>query len=196
MQIELRLSALRKERETARTAARRRIQARAKNHSTVAAKIEITNLPEVRIKKEEVASPLQNPKGLKSIYLITNSVAALGPIFLVLDELFQFPIRRELKNNKGEDTFIKKLYDIAYFVDAPDKKVLYDKNLADSINNKLFKIEKVAKYIKTNRLETPTLVIKSGDGRLVLKNDIVVKTGLIHNDVPLQYQSLYIDKIK
>lgn len=61
-EIQLRLSTLRKERETARTAARRRIRARTKNSSTVAAKIEITSLPEVRIKKEEDNTIPKNTK--------------------------------------------------------------------------------------------------------------------------------------
>jgi hypothetical protein len=62
-EIQNHLSVLRKEREAARTAVRQRIQARAQNHSTIAAKIEITSLPEVRIKKEEGDAILKNTKG-------------------------------------------------------------------------------------------------------------------------------------
>lgn len=143
-----------------------------------------------------VETASQSPKSLKSIHLITDSMAAKDVIFVVLDERFEAPIRREARNNKGGDTFIKKLHNIAYFADAPDKKVSYEKNLASDINNGLFKIAQVAEYMKTNKLEKPTLVKKSRDNNLVLKNDIVVKTGLIRKDVPSQYQSLYIDKTK
>jgi hypothetical protein len=135
-------------------------------------------------------------KSLKSIYLIANSVAATGAIFLVLDERFNSPIRRESRNNRGGETFIKKLHNIAYFVDAPDKRVPYKKNLASDINSGLFRIRPVNKYMKTNRFKKPTLVQKSENNTLVLKNEIMVKTGTIDNDVPLQYQYLYNDKTK
>jgi len=138
----------------------------------------------------------QDKKSLKSIHLIANSLGLTGAIFLVLDELFEMPIRFTVKNKDGYSTYIKKLYDIAYFVDAPNKKVDYDRNIADGINNGLFKKRLVMKYMKTNKFKKPTLVQKSENGTLVLKNEIPVKTGLVKNDVPLQYQSLYIDKTK
>lgn len=134
---------------------------------------------------------------LKSIYLITERLEESPPtIFLVLDEYFEMPIRCAIKNKMGEPTYIKKLYNIAYFVDAPDKKVNYNKNIANNINNGLFRKRSVEKYMKTNKFKKPTLVQKSENGTLVLKNEIPVKTGLIKNDVPLQHQSLYLDKTR
>lgn len=138
----------------------------------------------------------QNILSLKSLYLITRSLECFNTIFLVLDEHFEFPDRCEIKKGNESVTYIKKLYDVAYFVDAPGKRVDYDKNLADNINNGLFKRKSVASYIKTNKFSKPTLVQKSNNNTLVLKNEIIVKTGLIKNIVPVQYQSLYIDKTR
>ncbi len=134
-------------------------------------------------------------KSLKSIHLATNSLEPHNAIFLILDERFESPIRCKIRNDKGGITYIRKLYNIAYFVDVPDKKVSYKKNLASDINNGLFKITQVAKYMKTNGLKKPTLVQKSGDGTLVLKNEIIVKTMLVKH-IPAEYQSLYADKTK
>lgn len=131
---------------------------------------------------------------LKSIHLITNSLEPTSVIFLVLDEQFNKPIRCAVKNNKNEETYIKKLYNIAYIVNAPNKKVIYNKSLADSINNGLFRKRPIAKYMRTNKFTKPTLVQKSEDkALLVLKNEILIKTDLIKN-IPSQFQSLYIDK--
>ncbi|MFA5925600.1 MAG: hypothetical protein WC831_01590 [Parcubacteria group bacterium] len=139
---------------------------------------------------------IDNKKRLKSIHLVTKSVAVENVIFLVLDERFEMPIRFDTKNRKGEDTTIKKLHDIAYFVNAPGKRVGYSERLADNINNGIFKKRPIKDYMKTNKFEKPTLVQKSEDGNiLVLKNEILIKTMLI-NAVPTQYQSLYKDKIK
>jgi hypothetical protein len=149
----------------------------------------------LRAKNENITLAQQHPskKSLESLDL----VAKMNPskvIFLVLDKHFEVPIRCKVENAHGTETYIKKLHNIAYsFGNAPGKRVPYDKNLADSINNKLFRISKVNKYLKTNGLETPTLVQKSHDNTLVLKNEVVVKTVLI-KDVPQPYQSLYIDK--
>lgn len=144
-----------------------------------------------------ISHPKQEDKNpLKSIHLITNSLGLTTAIFLVLDGRFEMPIRFAVKNKNGDPTHIKKLYDIAYFVDAPNKMVNYDKNIADGINNGLFRKGAVAKYMKTNRLNKPTLVQKSENRTLVLKNEILVKTGLVKNDVPIQCQSIYIDKTR
>jgi len=134
---------------------------------------------------------------LNSIHLVAVSLEPKSVIFLVLDERFEIPIRCAVNNNNGSPAYIKKLYNIAYPLDVPDKKVGYNKSLADNINNGLFRKRQVAKYMRTNRFKKPTLVKKSEDGEsLVLKNDIPVQTALIKNLVPLQYQSLYIDKTK
>jgi hypothetical protein len=146
--------------------------------------------------------PYGRRKTLQSIHLITETIAIerCNTIFLVLDEHFEMPIRCAVWNKRtGELTSVAKLYNIAYFVNAPGKMVKYDKRLADNINNGLFKKRMVAKYMKTNKLEKPTLVQKQKSEKgniLVLKNEIPVKTGLIKHDVPLQYQSLYIDKTR
>lgn len=133
-------------------------------------------------------------KGLKSIHLITESLAVKDVIFLVLDERYENPIRFNVKNYNGEDAYIKKLHDIAYVANAPNKRVDYNKGIADNINNGLFKKKQIKNYMKTNKLEKPTLVQKSEDGGiLVLKNEIFVEDILIKN-VPSQYQSLYRDK--
>ncbi len=129
--------------------------------------------------------------------LITDHLGAKNVIFLVLDRRFEIPVRCAVNNKRGTPAYIKKLYDIAYSWDVPNKKVRYDKSLASDINNALFRKRQVAKFMKTNKFEKPTLVQKSEDGEsLVLKNDIEVKIGLIEHDVPLQNQSLYIDKTK
>ncbi len=92
---------------------------------------------------------------------------------------------------------MKKLYDIAYCVDAPNKTVSYDTKVADGINNGIFKKREVARFMKTNRLGKPTLVQRSEDGKiLVLKNEVPVKADLIKNIVPPQHKPLYIDKTR
>lgn len=147
--------------------------------------------------EEKVSERLPSRNYLKSIHLLTHSLEPSSVIFLVLDERFEIPIRCTVKNKRGEPAYIKKLYDIAYFVDAPNKKVSYNKILADNINNGLFRKRPIAKYMKTNKLKKPTLVKKSEEDKLlVLKNEVPVKTGLIKHSVPLQHQSLYIDKTK
>ena len=131
----------------------------------------------------------------KSIYLISTSLEPTTAIWLVLDERFEMPKRFAVWNKKGETTAIKKLYDIAYDWNVPNKMINYDKRVADNINNGLFKNRWVAKYMKTNKLEKPTLVQKSEKGILVLKNQIPIKRKLV-KEIPLQYQSLYTDKTK
>lgn len=135
-------------------------------------------------------------KSLTSLHLLTHSLEPIDVIFLVLDEHYKIPIRCSIKSNQGGSTYIKKLYDIAYIVDAPGKKVDYDKKLADMINNGIFRKRMVAKYMKTNGLSKPTLVQKSPNNTLVLKNEFPVKIGLIKHCVPLQDQPLYVDKTK
>lgn len=149
------------------------------------------NLLNLKLNPEEA----QKKNSLKSIHLVTDSVVVKDTIFLVLDERFEMPIRFSAKNRNGEETSIKKLHDITYPADAPGKKVVYEENIANNINNGLFKKRQIAKYILTNKLEKPTLVIKSETGTLVLKNDIPVYQILI-NKVPLQFQGLYKDKTK
>lgn len=148
------------------------------------------------IYKENQAEGLST-NHLKSIHLVTTSLEPTSVIFLVLDERFEMPIRCAVWNYKGEIAYIKKLYDIAYPWDVPNKKVGYNKFLADNINNGLFKKGQVARYMKTNKLKKPTLVQKSEDGKsLVLKIETPVKTGLVKNAVPPQHQPLYIDKTR
>ncbi|MEK7576146.1 MAG: hypothetical protein AAB482_00455 [Patescibacteria group bacterium] len=139
---------------------------------------------------------IDKKRTLQSIHLITNSLEPKDTIFLVLDEQFQMPVRFEVENNKGSISSIKKLYDIAYFVDAPNRKVIYSKKSADGINNGLFKKSQVKIYLKTNKLVKPTLVMKASNNTLVLKNEIPVLGGLLKNIVPTQHQSLYIDKTR
>lgn len=138
----------------------------------------------------EIKQDKQYPK---SLYLVSKSIVLKDAIWLVIDEQYKAPIRFAVQNNNGRDSTIKKLYKIAYLCDAPDKKVLYSKNVASNINNDLFKKTAIKKYMKTNKLAKPTLVQKSESNTLVLKNEIVVQTKLI-NDVPPQFQSLYKDK--
>lgn len=143
---------------------------------------------------EETSMSQSRRNCLKSIHLVTTSLEPQDVIFLVLDEQYMIPIRFAVKNKNGHPTYIKKLYDIAYIVNVPGKKVDYDKRVADCINNGLFRREQVKKYMRTNRLEKPTLVQKSKDNTLVLKNEIPVQTILVKN-IPFQYQSLYICKL-
>jgi hypothetical protein len=142
--------------------------------------------------KQGEKTPSQNKNYPQSIYLITERLTVGKTIFLVIDKHFDTPIRCEVKSG-GEFPYIKKLYNIAYIGNAPGTKVTYDPVTADSINNKLFLRPQVAECMKTHGFDKPTLVMKSGD-ILVLKNETPVKTGLIHNVVPTEYQSLYTDK--
>jgi hypothetical protein len=140
-------------------------------------------------------------KTLKSIHLITETIVIekCKTIFLVLDEHFEMPIRCAVRNKRtGELTSVAKLYNIAYFVNAPGKMVKYDKRLADNINNGLFRRRRVAEYMKKNKLKKPTLVKKAENGNyLVLKDDEVpVIIGTIQTLVPPQYKHLYIDKTR
>jgi len=133
-------------------------------------------------------------KTLESIHLITESLEPTKVIFLVLNQLFDRPIRCAVKNNNGDDTYMKKLYNISYIVNAPGKRVEYNKNLADNINNGLFRRKEIADYMRTNKLKKPTLVQKSeNDEILVLKGEVLLKTELIKN-IPSQCKNLYIDK--
>jgi len=132
---------------------------------------------------------------LKSLHLVAHSLEPKDVIFLVLDGLYDKPIRCSVKNKSGYPTYIKKLYDIAYIVNVPGKRVDYDKRLADCINNGLFRKKRVRNYMKTNKLKKPTLVQKSDDNTLVLKGEVPVKTELVKN-IPYQHQSLYIDKTR
>lgn len=136
--------------------------------------------------------PIDPGASLKSLHLITASLEPTTTIFLVLDKQFNLPIRCAMRGKDGHPSYMKKLYDIAYLTNAPGKKVLYDKNIADNINNGLFKMVRVAKYMTTNHFKKPTLVEKS-EGILVLKNEVEIKTDLVKN-IPTQYQSLYTDK--
>ena len=144
---------------------------------------------------EETILNTSNDKKLKSIHLVSESIVANDVIFLVLDEQWQTPIRFQAKNLEGEETSIKKLHNIAYIINAPGKKVEYSKNLANDINNGIFRKHLVASYMKTNKLDKPTLVKKTKDGILVLRNEIPIKTCLVGN-VPTQYKSMYIDKTR
>jgi len=139
------------------------------------------------------SAPKEN-KYLRSISLVTPSLEPSTVIFMVLDGHFNVPVRFSALNSKGGPTSIKKLYDIAYLVNAPGKMVPYDRKLANGINNGLFKNRPVAKFMRTNKFPKPTLVQKSEDKlTLVLKNDVQVQTLLIKN-IPTQYQYLYTDK--
>lgn len=139
------------------------------------------------------ANTQNNLNSLKSIHLVSESLEPKNIIWLVMDELFSMPIRFAVWNDKGNLTAIKKLYDLAYIVNVPNKKVNYNRAVADDINNGLFKKSQVAQYMKTNGFKKPTLVQKSERDVLVLKNEIPVKTILLKN-IPFQYQSLYQDK--
>lgn len=145
---------------------------------------------------QESNEKFQDKKYLKSLHLLTRSLEPKDVIFLVVDEHYNIPIRFLVKNKYGQPTYIKKLYDIAYMVNAPNKKVSYTKRAADGINNGLFRKRSLKNYMCTNKLKKPTLVRKSEDGKLlVLKNDIEVRTGKIEH-IPPQHKSFYIDKTR
>lgn len=132
---------------------------------------------------------------LKSIYLVSKSIAGNDTIFLVLDEQWEMPIRFSVLHN-GIETAIKKLHNIAYPTpNAPNKKVEYNKNLADNINNGLFKNKKIRDYMKTNKLKKPTIVKKTKDNCLVLSGEISVKE-IPFEQIPPQHRSIYIDKTR
>lgn len=133
---------------------------------------------------------------IKSIYLISESILPRDVIFVVFDERFEMPFRFKVKNSTGKETYIKKLHDIAYFVNVPGKRVDYNKRIADNINNGLFRKRRIRDYLKSNRLKKPTLVSKSEDGEiLVAKGDVPIRLMKISN-VPAQHRYIYIDKTK
>ena len=135
-------------------------------------------------------------KYLKSMHLICSSLAVSdNVIFLVLDGHFDFPVRFGVKSKWGESS-MKKLFNIAYPADAFGKKVNYDKRLADNINNGLFKKRPIEKYMKTHKLEKPTLVKKSEKNTLVLSGEVPVIIGTIDTIIPPECKSLYLDKTK
>jgi len=140
---------------------------------------------------EQTGEPQKNT--LKSIHLVTDSLEPKNTIFIVLDEHYEIPIRCPIKNKFGQPAYIKKLYDIAYIVNVPGKRVDYSEGVADNINNGFFRKREVARYMRTNGYKKPTLVQKSKENTLVLKSDVPVKPVLIKN-IPYQHQSLYIDK--
>jgi hypothetical protein len=171
------------------------MEARA-NKKPLFSELSYLSSPQDKICLEKIAETVikQNKNRLASIYLITKSLNPTDVIFMVLDEHYKMPIRFNVKNRKGEDTGIRKLYNIAYIVSVPNTRVEYNKNTADAINNGLFKRREVTNYMRTNNLKKPTLVqISENKDYLVLKNEVVVKTSLL-NTVPTQYKSLYIDK--
>lgn len=147
-----------------------------------------------KIRKQERSAIVKKGNYLKSIHLITETLNPTSVIFLVLDERYEAPVRCAAYK-KGCATYIKKLYDIAYLVNTPNKKVDYKESLSDAINNAPFRRRAIVTYMKTNKLKKPTLVQKAEYANiLVLKGDILIKTLLIKN-IPTQYQSLYTDKI-
>lgn len=134
-------------------------------------------------------------KQLKSIHLITWSVVVRDgdPIFLVFNGEFNTPIRFGAFW-RGKETAIKKLHNLAYPANAPEKKVGWDNKLADAINNGIFNKARVKEYIKTNNVKKPTLVRKEPNKKdFILENKIQIKTELIKN-LPSQFQYLYQDK--
>jgi hypothetical protein len=146
---------------------------------------------------EEKASYEQR-KTLQSIHLIAETIAIdrCETIFLVLDGLFDKPIRFAVKNKRtGDLTTIAKLFKIASPGNAPGKRVNYERKVVDNINNGLFKKRRIKEYLKANNLKKPTLVKKAENGDyLALTGEVPVQTGTISNTVPPQHLSLYIDK--
>ena len=134
----------------------------------------------------------ENPiASLKSIHLISDSLEPKDSIFLVLDGRFEAPVRYDVQNNKGRPTYIKKLYDIAYRFNVPEKMTTYNKPLADNINNGLFKRKVVAEYLKTNSFKSPTIVVKSPSNTMVLNSERVEVKTLLTKEIPTQYQPQY-----
>lgn len=138
---------------------------------------------------------LQGKNFPKSIHLVTSTLGNFGAIYMVLDGLYEMPIRFEAKNHETETKPIKKLFDIVYAYNVSGKGYVYSKRTADSINNDIFKKLKLKTYIKTNGLNKPTLVRKSVSGNLVLQNDTPIQQILV-NKVPSQFQHLYKEKTK
>lgn len=153
-----------------------------------------------KVEAQEITEPVKASKNsnvLKTIHLLTDSLEPKSVIFLVPDSQFQMPIRYSVKNRDGSPTHIKRLYDLAYKWDVPNKKVAYDRNIMSGINTGLFKKDLLEKYLKTNGFKRPTLVKKSEEGEiLVLNSEVEVKAELIKNIVPSQHKYLYIDKRK
>lgn len=134
-------------------------------------------------------------KGLKSIHLVTESVAVKDDIWVVLDERYGDPINFNTKNLSGKYTYIKKLHDIAYPWNVPGKKVDYSDGVMKDINGALFRRRKVKEYMRTNKFKKPTLVGKAGDKKtFMLKSEIVHTISV--SDVPIDYQRLYVLKTK
>lgn len=135
--------------------------------------------------------------GLRSIHLVSNSLNPASVIFLVLDGHYEMPYRCSVRNNAGKDTYTKKLFDIAYFGDAPGKMVAYNERLSDDINNALFRRRPIKQYLTTNKIpKSPTIVKKSEDGKsLVLTHEVDVNAQLV-KQIPTQHQNKYTDKTR
>lgn len=131
---------------------------------------------------------------LKSIHLVSKSITANDTIFLVLDERWETPIKFSVWS-KGVETAIKKLHNLAYPANAPNKRVEYSKNLANSINNGLFKKPRIKRYLETNNFDKSTIVRKSRDGNLVLSGEIPV-IDFTFEQIPSQFRATYIEKTK
>jgi len=132
---------------------------------------------------------VQGKSSLCSISLIaqTTEPMAGGIIFLVLDGHFNKPIKCVAEHH-GHETYLTKLYHIA----SPWKlKLRYDGKLAENINNGLFKIVAVKKYMLAQRFAKPTLVKKSPENNFMLNSQIDIKVGIIAGDVPAHLRSLY-----
>lgn len=145
------------------------------------------------IEKAGISEKQQAENYLKSMYLVGDSARPVEIISLVLDEKYENPIRFVVKNKRGRETVMKKLYDIIYQYqfNIPDKKgVAYDERLAKSINNDLFKKPKVADYIKSNHFGKPKIVTKSPNGTLMLVGGTRVKV-VRPLEIQSQYRSLY-----
>ena len=148
---------------------------------------------------EKSKNPIKNfPIGkIESISLVTQKLAlnCCHSIFMVLDERYDKPYRFNVKNNKGEETAMAKLYRLSYcrIADLPENHLDYDWNIADAINNGLLKNPRIKDYINSNKFKKPTLVKKSKNRKeLVLNDEIEVKSELVKH-IKEQYRYLYSD---
>ena len=128
------------------------------------------------------------PKKLKSIHLIGDTIDPRREIALVLDEDFEHPVRSAALHH-GQETTIKKLYNIVYVSNDRARDVPYTRKLMNGINTGLFRRPRVEAYLRTNGIEKPTLVRKV-NGLLELTGEVLVKT-IRPAEVPSQFRYLY-----
>lgn len=90
-------------------------------------------------------------------------------MFVSANHNCRMPIRFKGLANKG----VRFLHQLAYPANVQGKSVKGDKRNADAINNGIFKNRKIAAYMKTNKLDKPTLVVKTNEALILALSSLL-----------------------